>query len=170
MAANVADPYRRYRPIRLGIHVSATDDQSGETFTVRNYDLPIPELARLRFEAAGDACLRPTGDGELIVELISGGNILDTFPMRRDTLPRLSVIIDPPPSPVPDRYCVDLYATGRLADGVDRKLGQAATWEGATRLYDEQAALYRGRLVVLRGGLSVNACPIRRSDGKPAIW
>jgi hypothetical protein len=68
---------------------------------------------------------------------------------------------------VPDRYCVDLYATGRLADGVERKLGQAATWEDATRLYDDQAALYPGRLVVLRGGASMIASPIRRSDGKP---
>ena len=100
MAANV-DPYRRYRPIRLGIHVFATDDQSGESITVRNYDLPSPELARLRFEAARLACLRPADDDspELVVELISGGKILDAFPMRRVTLPRLSVIIDPPPPP-----------------------------------------------------------------------
>jgi hypothetical protein len=44
MSANV-DPYRRYKPIRLGIHVSAADDQSGETVTVRNYDLPSPRAA-----------------------------------------------------------------------------------------------------------------------------
>ena len=166
MAANV-DPYRRYRPIRLGIHVFATDDQSGESITVRNYDLPSPELARLRFEAARLACLRPADDDnpELVVELISGGKILDAFPMRRVTLPRLSVIIDPPPPP--GRYRVDLHAFGRLVDGIERELGRAATIEDATRLYDDQAALFRGRLVVLRGGIPMTASPTRRSDGKP---
>jgi hypothetical protein len=82
MAAN-ADQYRRYRPIRLGIHVCGADDQAGEPITVRNYDLPSPELARLRFEAARIACLQADDDNpELIVELISGGKILDAFPMR----------------------------------------------------------------------------------------
>ncbi len=168
MAATV-NPYRRYKPIRLGIHVSASDNECGEVVTVRNYDLPSPELARIRFEAARCECQQLAGDDEpvVVVELISGGNILDTFPMRRATLPRLSVIIDPPPPPVPGRYRVDLYATGRLVDGVERKLGQAATIEDATRLYDERASLYRGRLVVLRGGVPLCACPIRRSDGKP---
>ncbi len=168
MAANV-DPYRRCRPIRLGIHIFATDDQNGESITIRNYDLPSPDFARLRFESARLACLRPADDGspELVVELISGGKILDAFPMRRATLPRLSVIIDPPPSPVPDRYRVDLYASGRLVDGIERELGRAATIEVATRLYDDQASLYRGRLVVLRGGVPITASPIRRSDGKP---
>ena len=132
------DPYRRHRPIRLGIHVCASENN--ETVTVRNYDLPSPELARLRFEAARIACLQADDDNpELIVELISGGKILDTFPMRRATLPRLSVIIDPPPPPVPGRYRVDLYASGRLVDGVERELDRAATIEDANRLYGEQA-------------------------------
>ena len=170
MAANV-DPYRRYRPIRLGIHVFATDDQSGESITVRNYDLPSPELARLRFEAARLACLRPADDDspELVVELISGGKILDAFPMRRVTLPRLSVIIDPPPPPA-GRYRVDLHAFGRLVDGIERELGRAATIEDAKRLYDDQAALFRGRLVVLRGGVPYDRQPYppkRRQAARP---
>jgi hypothetical protein len=167
MAANV-DPYRRYRPIRLGIHVCAADD-IGEPVTVRNYDLPSPELARLRFEAARGECEQFDGDDEpeVAVELICGGKILDTFPMRRATLSRLGVTVDPPPPPVPGRYRVDLDASGRLVDGVERELGQAATIEDATRLYDERVSLHRGRLVVLRGGIPLCACPIRRSDGKP---
>ncbi len=164
---SATDPYRRHRPIRLGIHVRAFDGRTGEAVTVRNYDLPSPELARLRFDVARDECEQLAGDDELAVELICGGNIVDTFPMRRATLPRLSVIIDPPPPPVPGRYRVDLYSTGRLVDGVERELGRTATFEDATRLYDEQASLYRGRLVVLRGGVPLTACPIRRSDGKP---
>ena len=55
MAATV-DPFRRYRPIRLGVHVCAVDDESGQPVTVRNYDLPSPELARMRFEAARLEC------------------------------------------------------------------------------------------------------------------
>jgi hypothetical protein len=42
MSANVADPYRRYKPVRLGIHVSASDNESSEVVTVRNYELPTP--------------------------------------------------------------------------------------------------------------------------------
>jgi hypothetical protein len=166
MEANV-DPYRRYKPVRLGIHVCA--DESGQPVTVRNYNLPSPELARMRFDAARLACQRPADedDPELVVELISGGNMLDGFAIHRDTLPSLSAIVDPPPPPIPGRYRVDLYATGRLVDGVERELSRAATIEDATRLYDEQAALYGGRLVVLRGGVPLCACPIRRSDGKP---
>jgi len=53
------DPYRRYRP------------------TVRNYDLPSPELARLRFEAARRDCQQLDGDDEVTIELVSGGRILD---------------------------------------------------------------------------------------------
>jgi hypothetical protein len=166
---SAVDPYRRHRPIGLGIHVRATDDLTGEAVTVRNHDLPSPELAWLRFDVARAECEQMAGDDEpeVVVELICGGNILDTFPMRRAMLPRLSVIINPPPPPVPGRYRVDLYATGRLVDGVERELGRAATIEDATRLYREQASVYRDRLVVLRGGVPVTACPIRRSDGKP---
>jgi hypothetical protein len=52
------DPYRRYEPIRLGIHVCA--DESGESVTVRNYDLSSPELARLRSRPrASRASTRP---------------------------------------------------------------------------------------------------------------
>jgi hypothetical protein len=104
------DPYRRYRPIRLGIHVCAADDQSGEPVTVRNYDLPSPELARLRFEAARKACRQTADDGEVTVELIGGGSIIDSFPMRRAALADLSNVVDPPPPPIPGRYRVDLYA------------------------------------------------------------
>ncbi len=113
MAGNI-DPYRRYKPIRLGIHVFASDDQSGESVTVRNYDLPSPELARLRFEAARLACLRPADNDnpELVVELISGGNILDAFPMRRGALEQLRNIVDPPPPPMPDRYRIYLCTSG----------------------------------------------------------
>jgi len=168
MAASV-DPYRRHRPIRLGIHVRATDGLTGEAVTVRNYDLPSTELSRLRFDIARGECEQSAGDDEpaVAVELICGGSVLDSFPMRRGTLPTLSNIVHPPPPPVPGRYRVDLYATGRLVDGIERELGRAATIEDATRLYDEQAALYRGRLVVLRGGVPFTACPMRRSDGKP---
>ena len=123
--ANV-NPYRRYKPIRLGIHVSAADNQSGEPVTVRNYDLPSPELARLRFEAARYACRQPAGD-EVTVELISGGSIIDSFPMRRAALAHLSDVVDPPPPPMPGRYRVDLGATGRLVDGLERELGRADT-------------------------------------------
>ena len=107
---------------------------------------------------------------EVAVELICGGNIIDTFPMRRATLPRLSVIVDPPPPPVPGRYRVDLYATGRLVDGIERELGRAATIEDATRLYDEQAIRYRGRLVVLRGGVPFTACPSSEATASLATW
>jgi hypothetical protein len=104
---------------------------------------------------------------EVTVELICGGAILDTFPMRRAALPRLSVIIDPPPPPVPGRYRVDLYATGRLVDGIERELGRADTIGDAQSLYDEQAARYPGRLVVLGCRIPRQSCPIRRSGGKP---
>jgi hypothetical protein len=50
------DPYRRHRPIRLGIHIRATDDLTGEAVTVRNHDLPSPELALLRFDVARGEC------------------------------------------------------------------------------------------------------------------
>jgi hypothetical protein len=100
MSLNV-DPYRRYKPIRLGIHVCAADD-TGEPVKVRNYDLPSLDLARLRFDAARRACEQPA-DEEVTVELISGGSILDSFPMRRAALPSLSAIIHPPPPPEPDR-------------------------------------------------------------------
>jgi len=49
------------------------------------------------------------------VELICDGSITHSFPMSRAALPRLSVIIDPPPRP---RCRADIaYATGRLVDG-----------------------------------------------------
>ncbi len=107
------DPYRRYKPIGLGIHVCGGDDATGEPVTVRNHDLPSPELARLRFEAARGACRHTADDGEVTVELITGGTIIDSFPMRRDTLPTLSAIVDPPPSPIPGRYRAEVSRDGR---------------------------------------------------------
>jgi hypothetical protein len=104
MSAEVPiDPYRRHRPIRLGIYVRAIDGSIGETVTVRNYDLPSPELARIRFDAARLACEQLGGGDEVTVELISGGNIVDSFPMPCDALPSLSDIVDPPPRPEPGR-------------------------------------------------------------------
>jgi hypothetical protein len=100
MSVNI-DPYRRYKPIRLGIHVCAADD-IGEPVTVRKYDLPSLDLARLRFDAARRAYQQPA-DEEVTVELISGGSILDSFPMRRAMLPSLSAIIHTPRSPDPGR-------------------------------------------------------------------
>jgi hypothetical protein len=171
MATNL-DPHRHYRPILLGIHVSAAGDTSGEAVTVRNYDLPSPELARMRFDAARLACQHPSGDkkSKLVVELISGGNILDSFPMRRDTLPSLSAIVDPPPPSIPGRYRVDLCTSGRMVDGPERELGRADTISAAVRLYDDQAKRYPGGLVVLRDSTFTTdfaASVMRRSDGKP---
>ena len=174
MAADV-DPYRRYRPIRLGIHVFATDDQSGESITVRNYDLPSPELARLRFEAARLACLWPANEDnpELVVELISGGKILDAFPMRRDALPSLRAIVDPPPAPMPDRYRIDLCISGRMIDGPECELGRAGTIPDARRRYDEEVQRRPDRLVVLRDSVvwaSYPAASCAGATASPATW
>jgi hypothetical protein len=170
MPANF-DPYRRYKPTRLGIHVSVADDL-GEPVTVRNYDLPSPQLARMRFDAARLACRHPAGDkkSKLVVELISGGNILDSFSMRRDTLPSLSAIVTPPPTPIPGRYRVDLCASGRMVDGPECELGRADTIPAAAFIYDHLAGRHSGRLVVLRDsivGTGFAASVMRRSDGKP---
>jgi hypothetical protein len=87
--------------------------------------------------------------------------------MRRDTLSSLSAIVDPPPPPVPGRYRVDPYATSRLVDGIERELGRATMIDEAIQLFEDQAAGYPGRLVVLRCRIPDQLCPMRRSDGKP---
>jgi hypothetical protein len=73
------------------------------------------------------------------------------------------------PPPVPGRYRVDLYATGRF-DGIERKLGQAAMIEDAMKIYDEQAAIYRGRLVAPRRGVPLCACPSVEATASHATW
>jgi hypothetical protein len=62
------------------------------------------------------------------------------------------------------RYRVDLYATGRWLNGIERQLRQAATIDDATRLYEEQAVLYHGRLVMR----SFHGCPMRRKRRQAA--
>jgi hypothetical protein len=135
--ANV-DPYRLYRPFQLRIHVCAPGGQSGELVTVRNYDLPSPELARLRFEVARVACEQPSG-GEVTVELISGGSIVDSFVPC--VAPRWHHWAT---SSIRRRRQYRAATTGRLIDGVERELGGAATIEDAVRLHDKQASLYLG--------------------------
>ena len=105
---------------------------------------------------------------ELVVDLISGGSILDSFPMSRAALAQLSNIVGPPP--MPDRYRIDLCASGRLVDGPEQELGRADTIPDARRRYDEEVERRPDRLVVLRDSVvttSFQASVMCRSDGKP---
>jgi hypothetical protein len=48
-----------------------------------------------------------------------------------------------------------------------RELGRATTIGEALQRYEQEAARYPGRLVILRCRIPETLCPMRRSDGRP---
>lgn len=84
--AYMKDFYRQYHPCETGLHVCGIDDDAGllcgPHFTVLNVPLPEDDVkaafdsAKMEFECLG-------ADGDVLVDLIVSGDILDNFWMRR---------------------------------------------------------------------------------------
>lgn len=76
-----------YRPCHNGIHICGKDHDEVEPVTVANFPM-IPSQARRIFQQVaadfGDT------DGDMVVDLVIGGDIEDDFWLRRQMLDRLS--------------------------------------------------------------------------------
>lgn len=76
----------KYDPYAIGLHICGADEDANEFYTVAKFPAASGDRAQEFFDAMREAHEVDDVDGELVVDLVVGNDILDDFYIRRQSV------------------------------------------------------------------------------------